>query len=72
MRRGKKLEEVKDFHAPESDDIVALVDGMGRGGGFMAKSFAEAAMLLYEMTRERNYTGFLSLVVGPSQRLSSE
>jgi deoxyhypusine synthase len=65
MRRKKKLEEVRDFHAPESHDIVALVNGMGRGGGFMAKNLHEAAELLFDMASDDTCTKFLSFPAAP-------
>jgi hypothetical protein len=43
MRPRKKLEEVRDFHAPESD-VVSIVQGLGKGGGSMTKELFELAM----------------------------
>ncbi len=65
MKRESDLERVRDFHAPISDDIVALVDQMGRGGGFTAKSLAEAAGIVRDMGADSGCVKFLSFPAAP-------
>jgi deoxyhypusine synthase len=65
MKRGPDLEKVRDVHVPRSEDIVGLVDQMGRGGGFTAKSLAEAAMILRDMGADKDCTKFLSFPAAP-------
>jgi deoxyhypusine synthase len=65
MKRGSALQKVRDVHAPRSEDIVALVDQMGKGGGFTAKSLAEAAGILRDMGADKNCTKFLSFPAAP-------
>jgi len=60
MRRIPGLKKVRDFHAAESDDIVSMVDGMGRGGGFMAKNLYEVAATLDKMCARDRCVKFLS------------
>ena len=36
------LRKVRDFHARPSEDITSMVERMGKGGGFMAKSLFES------------------------------
>jgi deoxyhypusine synthase len=65
LMKEKRLEKVKDVSVPISQDIVELIDGMGRGGGFMAKNFQEASRLLYEMGSREGCTKFLSFPAAP-------
>jgi deoxyhypusine synthase len=60
MRRIPGLKKVRDIHAPVSSDVVSIVDGMGRGGGFMAKNLFEVATTLDSMCRREECTKFLS------------
>ena len=60
MRREPGLEKVRDFHPPPSPDVVRMLDGMGRGGGFMAKSLHEVATTLDSMFARERCTRFLS------------
>ena len=54
------LRRVRDYHASPSRDIASLVDGMGRGGGFMAKSLFDVADTLSAMCDREGCTKFLS------------
>ena len=54
------LRKVRDYHASPSDDISSLVDGMGRGGGFMAKNLFDVADTLASMCEREGCTKFLS------------
>jgi len=65
MKVEPGLERVSDFHAPVSEDIVTLVDQMRRGGGFTAKSLADAARILYRMGVDQGCTKFLSFPAAP-------
>lgn len=65
MRSRAKLEPVKDIHVEPSDEIVSLVDKMGRGGGFMAKSLWESARIIEEMCSRNGCTKFLSFPAAP-------
>lgn len=60
MRSVPGLKKVRDFHASPSEDVVAIVDGMGRGGGFMAKNLYEVATTLDAMCAREECTKFLS------------
>ncbi len=63
--KGVRLRKVTDYGAPESEEIVRLVDRMGRGGGFMAKNVSEAAEIFSAMCRQKDCTKFLSLPAAP-------
>jgi deoxyhypusine synthase len=60
MRRIPGLLKVRDVHAKASEDIVSLVDSMGRGGGFMGRNLADTAHVLDAMCRHDGCTKFLS------------
>ena len=60
MRSIPGLKEVRDLHAMPSDEVVAIIDGMGRGGGFMAKNLFEVASTLDSMCAREGCTKFLS------------
>ena len=65
MKGAPHLEKVRDVHAPISDDIVGLLDQMRDGGGFTARSLAEAAVILRDMGADRDCTRFLSFPAAP-------
>ncbi len=52
--------KVRDIHARISEDLVSLVDSMGRGGGFMAKNMADTAHVFDSMLAREGCTKFLS------------
>jgi len=54
------LRKVRDFHAPVSKDIASLLEGMGNGGGFMAKNLFDVAETLSSMCDRDGCTKFLS------------
>jgi len=54
------LRKVRDYHAAASEDITALVDSMGKGGGFMARNLFDVADTLTSMCDRRECTKFLS------------
>jgi deoxyhypusine synthase len=60
MRRIPGLKKVRDLHATPSQDIVSLVDGMGQGGGFMAKNLFDIATTLDAMCARDDCVKFLS------------
>ncbi len=60
MRSIPGLKEVRDLHVKPSSDIVAVIDGMGRGGGFMAKNLHDVATTLDSMCARVGCTKFLS------------
>ncbi len=60
MRRIPGLVKVRDIHARSSEDLVSLVDSMGRSGGFMAKNLADTARVFDAMCRREGCTKFLS------------
>ncbi|MDV3293759.1 MAG: deoxyhypusine synthase [Nitrososphaerales archaeon] len=65
MRSLGRLEAVEDVHAIPSDDIVALLDQMGRGGGFMGRNLAECAQILSRMCKDADCVKFLSFPAAP-------
>ncbi len=65
MPKRVNLEKVRDVHAQPSGEIVALIDQMGRGGGFTAKSLSLAARVLTSMCSDRGCTKFLSFPAAP-------
>jgi deoxyhypusine synthase len=60
MRRIPGLKKVRDFHAPQSTDVVSIVDAMGKSGGFMAKNLFEVATTFDSMCAREQCTKFLS------------
>ena len=60
MKRISGLRKVRDFHASPSQDVARLVEGMGRGGGFMAKNLFEVSETFTQMCDRGNCTKFLS------------
>jgi deoxyhypusine synthase len=60
MKRAPGLRKVRDMHALVSDDVVSIVEDMGRSGGFMARSLSEVASTLDSMVRRPGCTKFLS------------
>ena len=54
------LRKVRDYHARPSEDIASMVEGMGRGGGFMAKNLFDVADTLTSMCDREDCTKFLS------------
>ncbi len=60
MRRIPGLVKVRDTHARISEDLVSLIDSMGRSGGFMAKNLADTAAVLDSMYAQGGCTKFLS------------
>ena len=54
------LRKVRDFHAPPSKDITSMVEGMGKGGGFMAKNLFDVADTLASMCDRQGCVKFLS------------
>ena len=60
MRRIPGLGKVRDIHASESEDVVRIIEGMGRSGGFMAKNLRQLCAVLDSMYRRPNCTKFLS------------
>ena len=60
MKRIPGLSKVRDIHALESEDLVSLVNQMGRGGGFMAKHLQEVSDVLVSMNERKDCVKFLS------------
>jgi deoxyhypusine synthase len=60
MRSIPGLRKVRDYHALPSTELMSLVDGMGRGGGFMAKNLYEVATTLDSMCSRQGCVKFLS------------
>jgi len=60
MKPISGLRKVRDFHASPSQDVARLVEGMGRGGGFMAKNLFEVSETFTQMCDRGNCTKFLS------------
>ncbi len=60
MRAIPGLRKVRDFHASPSEDLASLMDGMGRGGGFMAKSLFDVSETFTAMCDRESCTKFLS------------
>jgi deoxyhypusine synthase len=65
MKPRPRLEKVRDVHLSPSDDLVSMVDKMGRSGGFMAKNLWQAARILTEMAKDDDCTKFLSFPAAP-------
>jgi len=51
---------VRDIHARPSEDVLGLVEAMGRSGGFMAKNLAEVCATLDSMYARPGCVKFLS------------
>ncbi len=60
MRSVPGLRKVRDYHAPPSEDVVSIVDAMGKGGGFMARNLLEVASTFSSMCEREGVTKFLS------------
>lgn len=60
MKETARLRKVRDFHATPSEEVVSIVSGMGRGGGFMAKNLFEVADTFDSMCARDGCTKFLS------------
>ncbi len=60
MREHPGLRKVRDVHAKSSEDIAAMIDDMGNGGGFMARNLYDVAETLRAMVDRRGCTRFLS------------
>jgi deoxyhypusine synthase len=60
MRSIPGLKKARDLHAFASDDVVSIIDGMGSGGGFMAKNLYDVASTLDSMCAREGCTKFLS------------
>jgi deoxyhypusine synthase len=54
------LKKVRDIHARHSEEVVSLIDSMGKGGGFMARNLHELANTLTSMSERDTCTKFLS------------
>jgi deoxyhypusine synthase len=65
MARRRILQKVTDVHVRPSPEIVSLVDQMGKGGGFTAKSMWQAAQILHDMHADDGCTKFLSFPAAP-------
>jgi deoxyhypusine synthase len=60
MKRIPGMRKVRDSHAFPSQEVVTLIDGMGHGGGFMAKNLHEVATTLDSMCARQGCVKFLS------------
>jgi len=60
MKTIPGLRKVRDLHAFPSPEVVTLVDGMGRGGGFMAKNLHDVSSTLDSMCAREGCVKFLS------------
>ena len=60
MKAIPGLRKVRDYHASPSKEIAALVEEMGEGGGFMARSLFDVADTLASMCDRKECTKFLS------------
>jgi deoxyhypusine synthase len=60
MKRVPGPPKVRDIHARPSEDVLDLVDAMGRSGGFMAKNMAEVCATLDLMYAKQGCVKFLS------------
>ena len=54
------LEKVRDYHVSPSTDIASLLEGMGRGGGFMGRHLFDVASTFGAMCSREGCTKFLS------------
>ncbi|MDG6985184.1 MAG: deoxyhypusine synthase [Nitrososphaerota archaeon] len=60
MKKTRGLKKVRDMHVSRSKDIESLVDAMGDGGGFMARSLYDVASTYSAMCSRPGVTKFLS------------
>jgi len=60
MKAIPGLREVRDYHASPSRDVESMLQAMGRGGGFMAKSLFEVADTFASMSATEGCVKFLS------------
>jgi deoxyhypusine synthase len=65
MASKRTLQKVVDVHVQPSREIAALVDQMGRGGGFTAKNLSQAAQVLTDICSDHGCTKFLSFPAAP-------
>ena len=65
MAGKRNLTKVVDVRVRPSREIVSMVDQMGRGGGFTAKSLAQAAQILVDMYSDAECTKFVSFPAAP-------
>ncbi len=54
------LEKVRDYHVSPSADLATLLEGMGRGGGFMGRNLFEVASTYGAMCSREGCVKFLS------------
>ena len=60
MKAIPGLRKVRDYHASPSEDVVSLLQGMGKGGGFMARNLFDVAETYSSMCSRKGCTKFLS------------
>ncbi|MDG6916116.1 MAG: deoxyhypusine synthase [Nitrososphaerota archaeon] len=60
MTGTPKLEKVRDYHVSTSPDVASLLEGMGRGGGFMGRNLFDVASTFSAMCAREGCTKFLS------------
>jgi len=60
LKRTPRPPQVRDIHALPSEDVLGLVDAMGRSGGFMAKNMADVCATLDLMYSRAGCVKFLS------------
>ena len=60
MKHIPGLKPVRDFHASSSEDIAALIEQMGKGGGLMSRNMFEVASTMRSMVDREGCTKFLS------------
>jgi deoxyhypusine synthase len=60
MKRPQGLKKVEDIHGIVSDDLVSVIDSMGRSGGFMAKNLYDVATTLDALGSREGCVKFLS------------
>jgi len=60
-----RAERVADIRVAGSEDVVKLIDQMGKGGGFMAKELARTSKIVEAMVKDSDCVKFLSFPAAP-------
>ena len=60
MTGTPKLEKVRDYHVSASPELASLLEGMGKGGGFMGRNLFDVASTFSAMCAREGCTKFLS------------
>ena len=60
MKGNPGVRKVRDYHAVPSADVVAIIEAMGRSGGFQARNLYDVSETLSAMAARKGCTKFLA------------